>query len=583
MTTTAAPGDALLQRRDVTVLNADIADYSRLMADDEAATVATVRDYQQLVAERVSAAGGDLVNFVGDSFVAVFDTAPAAMGAAIAISREVRERNLGLPRVRHMSFRIGLDSGAVVVAEDGRYFGEPINVAARVQALADVGGINVTEAVYRELDEPGLRLIGLGPRRLKNIPERIRVYRLAHPGADGHDPARVTRPRTSSVAVLPVIGADEPPMRDLGQALHLELVAALGHVPGLRVIDVAVATVTGDASRELAADLGAAYSLATGLARAGTRLRAYAELIETATFNRVWARRWEGTTEDPFALLDTYTVDTTHALEVELVLGEPARIYRTALDGEALRAVYQGWYHLIQNTRSGWRRATQLFADALAADPEGAIGPGLMSFVLWWGVRNNLSEHPERDLRQAAIYAEQGAARGDQTGLAHTVVAALRLHDGGDLDAALEDATRALEIRPTCDASFGVHATVQCYLGAWESAVDSSRHAIELSLSSAPWYSTVLAGALYVGEQYHDAAETAERLVHDGTDNQETLLILAAAQQALGLRRRARATVATLMERHPGLRRDDAMRRHPFRDPQIVERWGRHLAAAGLP
>lgn len=120
-----------LQRRHAVVLHADIADYSRLMADDAAATVATVRAYQQLVTEIVADAGGTLINFVGDSFLATFDDAPTAMRAAVSICTAVGERNRELPRQRRTWFRLGLDAGEIVVADDGRYFGETLNVAAR--------------------------------------------------------------------------------------------------------------------------------------------------------------------------------------------------------------------------------------------------------------------------------------------------------------------------------------------------------------------------------------------------------------------------------------------------------------------
>lgn len=199
-----------MHRRRAVVLNADIASYSRLMADDQAATVAAVREYQLSAKDAVGAAYGTMVNVVGDSFTAVFDDARAAMRAAIAVCRAVKRYNRPRPRTRHMYFRMGLDAGDVVVADDGRYFGEPLNVAVRVQAIAEVGGINVTEAVYQELDEPALRLISNGRRRLKNIPEMVRVYRLAGVvDHDDHDRDWPARPTPASIAVLPTIAADD--------------------------------------------------------------------------------------------------------------------------------------------------------------------------------------------------------------------------------------------------------------------------------------------------------------------------------------------------------------------------------------
>jgi adenylate cyclase len=576
--------DAALRRRRVVVLNADIADYSRLMADDEAATVAAVRGYQALVADAVVAGDGTLVNFVGDSFVAVFDHARGAMRTAMQVCRTVKERNDALPRTRQMWFRIGLDAGEVVVAEDGRYYGEPLNIAARIQAIAETGGINVTEGVYRELDEPALRLIGLGSRHLKNIPGTVRVYRLAGVAGERTDHAvGGGRGAAPGVAVLPVLGAEVAATRDIAQALRLEVVTALTRVPGLRVIDVASAASAGP-STPLAVGSGAPYSLAVGVARSGDRLRAYSEIVETATFNRVWGQRWDGTVDDVFALQDALADGTARALEVELVVGEPARIYRSHLDDTAREAVYLGRYHLLLGTREGWRRATELFASVEGPDDAETVRVSLMSFVLWWGAANGMSDDPSGDLDRAEAFARRGVELDDDTGLSQMVLAALRLHTGGDLDMALAEARQALKRRPTCDVTFAVEASVQRYLGAWEAATASSRRALELSLRSIPWYTTVLASAYYVGERYHEAIDAAEQVIRRTSDGDlEALAILASSQQALGLSRRARATAGMIIDRFPGVRCDDVLRRHPFRDPAVLERWRGHLTAAGLP
>jgi hypothetical protein len=319
--------------------------------------------------------------------------------------------------------------------------------------------------------------------------------------------------------------------------------------------------------------------------RSGDQLRAYAEVVETATMNRVWAHRWEHTTHDVFALQDAFTAGTVRALEIELVVGEPARIYRDHLDGPELSAVYQGWYHLASGTPSAWRMAVERFTWVAHARPDAPQGPALAAFALWWGGVHGFSDDPPADLERAAAFARRGLELDDSTGLCHTVIAALRLHAGGDLDAALAEAEEAILRRPTCDVSFAVAGSVHRYLGAWEPAVVACRQAIELSPTIKPWFLTVLASAYYVGERYHDAVDAAEHVVHGspGGGDLETLLVLAASQQALGLTRRARATVQTISERFPGRCRDDVSLHHPFRDPAILDRWLAHLAAAGLP
>lgn len=567
-----------LRRRHAVVLHADIADYSRLMADDASATVATVRDYHRLVAAAVTEAGGTMANFVGDSFMAVFDDAHRAMRAAVSICGAVRERNRSVPRTRRMYFRLGLDAGEIVIAGDGSHFGEPLNIAARVQAIADVGGINVTEAVFRELDEPALRLTGLGPRRLKNIPEPVRVYRLAGIVGDDDD-----RPRSDgsapSVAVMPAQSSQDPVDRDIATAVRMDLVRALVRIPGLQVID---ADVPDDATAPRAR-VAARYFLQSGVVRSGTRVRAYVDLDETDTMNRVWSDRWDGATDDVFALQDEVTAGTVRAMEIELVVGEPAMIYRAVLDDDALHAVYHGWYQLALGTRVGWRTAVELFASVASTQPRSSTGHALTAFGRWYGAAQGLSDAPVQDLEQAAASAARGIELGDDTGLSHLVVAAVRLHAGHDLDGALIAALESLVRRPTCDVSYGLEGSVRRYLGQWHEAVDACLRALELSPLPKSWYQTVLASAYYVGERYHDAVDAAECALELRPHDAEALLVLIASQQALGLERRARAAVAMLLDRVPKVRRAELARQHPFRDPMILERWTAHLAAAGVP
>jgi adenylate cyclase len=568
--------DGLRRSRGV-VLHADVADYSRLMADDPTAAVTTMRTYERLVADAVTAVGGTLVNFVGDSFLAVFDDARAGMRAAVRICGAVREHNAGLARAQRAWFRLGLDAGEIVTADDGRHFGDPLNIAARIQAIAQVGGINVTEAVYAELDEPALRFVALGTRRLKNIPEPIRVYRLAGLGSDAGDRGTDVSD-DPTVAVLPLHHAAEPVDASVAEALRLEIVQSLGTLAGLRVVDHR----TGDDAHG-SGSVDANYVLYGGIARSGDSLRAYATLAELETMNRVWGDRWEGSTDALFELQDAMAAAIVRAMEIELVVGQPAMIYRAELDGEARELVYRGWHQLNSGSRDGWRRAYELFAQVRRDRPGSVSGYALSAFVCWWGAVEGLSQAPADDLDAAARYAARGMELGDPTGLSQLVAAALRLHAGEDLEPTLAAAQESLALRPTCDVSYMVLGSVQRYLGDWQAAVEACHHARELSPARMPWFATVQASAYYVGERYHDAVRIAEQVTERQPANLEALLVLAASQQALGLVRRARATVATLLDHYPDVRRDELPRRHPFRDAEIIARWSAHLAAAGVP
>jgi len=565
-----------LDRRQLVVLNADVVDYSRLIAEDELGTVAAMRDYHQLVGDAVATASGRLANFIGDNFMAVFDDARSAMQAAVAVSLAARNRNAGRPAHRQVRFRMGLDTGAVVMVED-RYFGDPVNIAARVQALAEPGGIMITEAVYRALDEPELRFSPVGARQLKNIPGLVRIYRLTGLTEDrGAEAALAMQPPT--IAVLPLIAySGGKDLEELAGLLTEDLVTALAKRPGIAVIDVS----REDATAPGAAHPPARYILEGGLHRSGQRMRVHVQVHETPTMNNVWADRWDIEDDDHFSISDRITAEVVKALEIELVVGEPARIYHAMLDAEAVQRVYHGWYQLIRSTPESLTKAHELFESLAQSHPQSTVGPALAAFSLWWGASQGMSADPERDLRRAAAYARRGVEQDDETGLSHMIMAALAL-GSGDGETAVAAAEKAIQRRPTCDITFAISGSIRRYLGEWEDAVSLCQKAIRLSAMVKPWYPTVLASSYYVGEQYQEAADNAAQVLEVMPDNLEALLVLAAAQAALGFDRRARGTAEIITAKFPAIRRADLARLHPFQDPAIIDRWTRHLEQAGL-
>jgi adenylate cyclase len=465
MTAVSGPNVDGLQRRRAVVLHADVADYSRLMADDATTTVATMRRYRALVNEAVDEAGGTLVNFVGDSFLALFDDARAGMRAAIRICGAVREHNGDIPRHRRARFRLGLDVGEVVMADDGRFFGDALNIAARIQATADAGGINVSQAIYLDLDEPELRLAALGPRRLKNIPEPVHVYRWSSADGPAEEQApAVGRAQEPTVVVLPP-HADDAEARAVGNAVRAAMINALGVLPGVLVVDADAGVEPAEAR-----DADGSYFIETSVVRSGTRVRVFVMLAELEMVRRLWGGMWEGTTDDIFTLQDALTAELTRAMEIELIVGQPALIYRSALDAEQRLAVYRGWYHLREGTPQDWYRAIQLFESVLEADPESVNGHSLLAFARWWGAVEGLSPDPARDLERAGVHAQKGIEYDDPTGLSQLVAAALALYAGGDLEAALVDAETSLARRPTCDVSL---CSAAC-AGTWGSGMRPS-------------------------------------------------------------------------------------------------------------
>ena len=563
--------------REMVALNADIVGYSKLLADDFEATTAAMEEYHHLVERRIAESGGTLVNFVGDNFMAVFDSATDAMRTSITISAEIEDKNTDLPTARRVRFRMGIDQGAVSISGEN-YFGDALNIAARIQAIARPGGVSVSGGVYKALDEPALRFRSMGQKKLKNIPEEIAVYEFADLPAEGPETSvgRNLALEAPTIAVLPIhTEMVDSSIASVAQMLRADLIYRLSNMPNLNVVDASIDTAAGvDGS-------SARYMLETGIHQAGDQVRVYASLIDVSTMNGVTSHRWTSTSADLLALSDEVADDVARSLEIELIIGEPARTYNELEDPEAIKNVYQGWFQLTSGTPEGWARAVELFADVTRSHPDQPYGHVLSAVANWMGAAQGIVKDRAAYLEKAYGQAQKAEAMGDPTGLAKTVLAAI-LMSQGHADEALEKVESVEITRPTCDITFALEGSVRRYMGQWEKSVDLLDKAMRLSPVNKPWYPTVQACSLYMGGRLEQAAETAEAVIEYQPNNLEALLVLAASQVELGMDRRARATSELIKERFPAMKVEDWLARNPYQDAGMVERWKKDLAAAGV-
>ncbi len=556
-------------------LNADVVGYSMLLADDADATTARLADVRHLVESEIASAPGTLINFVGDNFMAIFDDARTAVAAAIHITTEIEAQNRGVPEIRRMRFRMGLDSGSLTTHE-GRYAGDALNIAARIQSIAPPGGIGVSGRVYRALDEPALRFRPLGQQRLKNIPEEVDVYEFADLPSDGSDSPHIRSVplEAPTVAVLPIHteGVSED-VRSAANLIRLDLVFRLTQVPELQVVDAGVEPGTG-AGRPTAR-----YMLESGVHEVAGSVRVFTTLFDVTTMNIVNSYKWSAKVEELAELSEQIADEVSQGIEVELIVGEPAGLYADLDDPEAIEKVYLGWYHLRAGTPEGWVRAVELFDDVAHSHPEQPYGHVLGAFALWAGASNEWPPDPQATMDAASEKAKRAIEMGDPTGMGQAVQAAIYMSEG-KLTEALE-AVSQLEIRrPTCDVTYGLEGSIRRYLGEWEKAVDLLDVAMRLTGIVKPWYPTVQACSLYIGGRVEQAAALAETVVEYQPHNLEALLVLAAAQVELGLERRAHATAETIRQRFPSADIEAWLEKTPFQSREIVARWKHDLERA---
>lgn len=560
----------------IVALNGDVVGYSQLVADDLESTTAAMIAYRQLVNLKVSENSGTLIDFIGDNFMAVFEDGKAAVQSAIGIATEVENKNAALPNTRQIRFRMGVDAGKATIAE-GRYVGEPLNIAARIQTLAQPGGLCISGNVYRELDEPALRFRSIGQQQLKNIAQEVDVYEFADLPGDGASTTGRRRLSLESptVAVLPIHTEQvEESVVAMAGILRSDLIHRLTRVPQLNVVDANVDI------RQNRAATAARYMLETGIQQFGEKTRLYATLFDVTTMNIVKSYKWIVTAGDLFDLSERFVDDVARSIEIELIVGEPAGLYMELNDPHAIENVYTGWYHLRSDTQQGWTYALERFGQVARSHPDQPYGHVLLAFANWIGAANEWAPDTGAAISKARALAKTAIRVGDPTGMARAVEASILMVEGRH-----EEALAVVEelgiLRPTCDVTYGLEGSVRRYLGQWERSVELLDTAMRLTGINKPWYPTVKSCSLFVGGRIDQAASLAEMVLAYQPNNLEALLVLAAAQVEMGLIHRANATVNIIQKRFPSVDMQAWLDNKPYQISEQIERWKKDLANAG--
>src|SRR5262245_37637353 len=403
-----------LDRKLAAILSADVEGYSRLMGDDEVATVRTITAYRETIASAVARHGGRVVDAPGDNVLAEFSSVVDAVQGAVEIQRELRSRNAELPVPRRMHFRIGINLGDVI-AEGPRLYGDGVNIAARVEGLAEGGGICLSGTAYDQVE--GKLPLGydfLGEHTVKNIARPVRVYRLRLESGPSSPPSTGTRglrplasrvvaavviagllgaggwagwrwlrpaspalalPDRPSVAVLPFTNLSGDPTQEyFSDGVTEDLITGLSNVSGLFVIARnSVFTYKGKVVKvgDVGRDLGVRYVLEGGIQRAGSRVRITAQLVDATTGYHIWAERYDREVRDIFTLQDEVTQQIIRALAVKLTDAERGRMGRAPTGSlEAYDLVLRGHEERRRTTREANIQARRLFVRALDLDPD---------------------------------------------------------------------------------------------------------------------------------------------------------------------------------------------------------------------
>jgi adenylate cyclase len=584
--------NAGVTRKLAVILAADVAGYSRLMATDEEGTLATLNAYREVIDELIDRYHGRIFTTAGDSVMAEFASAVEAVRCAAAIQGEIERRNADQLEPRRMRFRVGVNLGDVMVG-GANLLGDGVNVAARLEGVADPGGISISGAVYDQIrSKVDLDFDDLGEQSLKNIGYPVRVFALrqdgqAEPGSASERRARTSTARTSafpSIAVLPFANFGGDPEHDyFADGITEDLITELSRFQDIRVI--ARNSVMAYKNRpvrvqEVGRDLGVRYVLEGSVRKAGGRVRITAQLIDAATGHHLWAERFDRDLADIFEVQDEVTSRIVATLAGKLVESERRRARSGQTENlEAYDCVLRGRELWERFTPEANREARRLYEKAIELDPDYARAYASLAWTY-------LVEHSERwvgpeeqPLEQALKYARQGVMVNRASHSNHLALGQICLSKGLH-DEALEALETAIALNPNDADGYAFLSRALTFAGRTDQAIELIEKAQRLNPSAPRWYAWNLGMALYLARRHDEAVNAFRKGAPLGDVGYRWL---AAAYGQLGREQEAKAAAAEYLTLTP----DFSISRHlellPFQRPEDREHYAEGLRKAGLP
>jgi TolB-like protein/class 3 adenylate cyclase/lipopolysaccharide biosynthesis regulator YciM len=624
------------KRKLTAILSADVKGYSRLMREDEEATVQTITTYREVIGSVVRKHRGEVVDSPGDNILAEFTSVVDAVRSAVEIQEELKVRNAELPENRRMEFRIGINLGDVI-HEEKRIYGDGVNVAARVENLAEAGGICVSRSAYDQVkDKLTLGYEYLGEHSVKNIPEPVRVYRvLMDPEAAGKvigekrvEPERGQRvalaviivlllvvvgvlvyriasppvevasvekmvfplPEKPSLAVLPFDNLSGDSSQDyFSDGITETITTALSNISNLFVIARNSSfTYKGKPVKvqKVAEELGVRYVLEGSVQRSGDRVRITAQLNDALTGHHLWAENYDRKFGDIFVLQDDITEHVTMALEVKLTEGEQVRIRRKHTNNpEAYEFFLRGLEIGRKFTKEDNAQARKLYEKALELDPNYAHAWQEIGRLHYRDARFGWTDTPAQSLTLAEELAQKTLAVDDSDAVAYATLSlvymARRQHEK-----AVTHGEKALALAPNFADVKVMIALPFLYSDKPEEAIELVKKAMRLSPYYPGWYLPVLGHAYRLTGKYKEAIDALESWrIRSNPRSELPHLMLAFTYVEAGREEEAQIAVKEILKRKPkaSIKGYAKSKMFAYKNPYEIERVLDSLRKAGLP
>ena len=556
-------------RRLAAILAADVAGYSRLMGADEEGTLERLKALRrELVDPTIAKHKGRIVNTTGDGLLVEFASIVDAVRCAVQVQQAMSERDAGAGRDNRIELRIGINLGDVIVEGDDLY-GDGVNIAARIEALADAGGVFVSNTVYDHVrDRLPFVFEDLGEKQVKNIARPVRVYRVRDLASKAAPPPTLLLPDKPSIAVLPFANmSGDPEQEYFADGMVEEIITALSRIRSLFVIARNSSfTYKGQAIdvKQVGRELGVRYVLEGSVRKAGSRVRITGQLIDAATSAHLWAERFDGLLQDVFDMQDQVASSVAGVIEPALQAAETARSAGRSTTDLTAYDLYLRGYAMVMSRSGQTPEALLLMEQAFARDP--GYGPALAwaAFCCARLMIDGESQDLPGDRQKGIDFARRALkVAGDDPAIIANAAEALA-YFGEDIGTMMTLVDRSLALNPNFARGWHVSANIRFWGGYPDTAIEHAGMALRLSPRARVGNTFFRIGAAhFVSRRFDEAVPNLLIAIEDDPSFLNPRRFLAACYAHMGRLDEARKVVAGLRTMTPVVMPDAGYLRHP--------------------
>ena len=553
--------DKGFKRKLAAILSADVEGYSRLMERDELETIRTLTAYRSAVSDLVQQYRGHIVDSPGDNMLAEFTSVVDSVNCAVEIQRLLAKRNDELPDERRMQFRIGVNVGDVI-EEECRIYGDGVNIAARIERMAEPGGIAVSGSAYDQISNKlGLEFENLGKHNVKNISTPIRIYRVIFDtdlsdrlASEQH--SDLPLPDKPSIAVLPFINmSGDPEQEYFSDGITEDIITALSRSPWLFVIarnSTFAYRGTSVNVKQVSKELGVRHILEGSVRKAGNRIRVTAQLIDGVMGNHVWAEKYDGELHDIFDLQDQITQKVVSALltQIQVYTCEKVRVPERP-DIVTWDLLARGWKLYYELTKQSLAAAEKILRKAVENAPTSCDANYMLAGVIIHQVFMDYRSNDDLVIHEAYEIAIKAVSLDDKSEYAHWTLSLIQYHRS-KYDLAISEVKRAIELNPNCSLAYGVLGNLLAENDPYESIKNN-----EIAIRSNPKDPSIffryfgMAMAYFIAGRYSEAVQWARKSVHRKQSWRGGHAVLVASLAQINLLEEARDAVSFYLENFP--------------------------------